>query len=168
MFIRGIKELFDHVIRASLLKKHASTERSRHELLLATWDLKTTRRSIHTLEQIQHHFKSVHTLSELELQFWLNMYTDCGLPELKEDELFYGTWFSSLVQEANWDATKLTLMVEHVREHHLDIDSNGETSVVDDRNKPTDLMVALVREQGLNGTPFNGELVDEEGASCIE
>jgi hypothetical protein len=44
------------------------------------------------------------------------MYTDRGLPELKEDELYYGSQLPSMAREVDRDATELTVMVEHVRE----------------------------------------------------
>jgi hypothetical protein len=116
IFVRGIKALPNDILRSAVHEKYASTERSRLQLLLATWDLEATKRRFHTLEQIQRHLETTHSLSESEFKLWHDMYTDRGLPELKEDELYYGSQLPSMAREVDRDATELTVMVEHVRE----------------------------------------------------
>ncbi|KAG9313691.1 hypothetical protein JVU11DRAFT_6039 [Chiua virens] len=121
LFIRGIQDLPDDILEAAVLEKFASAEKSHHQLLLATWDLEEMRCRIPTLEKIQSSLEHAHSLTQSEYVFWLRMYTDRGLPDLKEDKLFYGEYLLSATQEADRDATELTVMMEHAQEHGLGV-----------------------------------------------
>lgn len=48
------------------------------------------KRQIKVLEKIQDHLENTHFLDESEYKLWLQMYTNRGLLDLKEDALFYG------------------------------------------------------------------------------
>ena len=121
--MRGVQALPNHILQSVVFEKYALAERSRHQLLLATWDLEGTRRRVQTLEEVQHHLESAHTLSDSEYRIWLSMYTNQGLPDLKDDELFYGDQLPTVAQEVDQEGTELFVMVEHARARGLDIGS---------------------------------------------
>lgn len=131
VFIRGVEALPNKILKSAVLEKYALAERSRHQLLLATWDLEGTRRRVRTLEQIQDHLESTHALSDSEYKMWLSLYTDRGLSDLREDELFYGDQLPPGAQEVDRDATELSVMVDHARERGLDITTLDDGSKVD-------------------------------------
>ena len=86
-----------------------------------------TKRKLNMLEGIQRYLERSHSLTESEYKFWLDMYAERGLPDLKEDELFYGNQITSVAQEADRDATELSVMVKHAKERDLDVESfDGE------------------------------------------
>ena len=122
-FIRGIQDLPNDILRSAMLEKYALTERSWLQLLLATWDLEGMKCRVHTQEKIQRCLENSYSLSKSEYKLWLSMYTDQGLSDLKEDELFYGNQLSSAAQAADRDATELFVMVEQAQEHCLGIGS---------------------------------------------
>lgn len=76
IFIRGIKALPNDILQSTVLAKYALSERSCHQLLLATWDLEGTKRQVKALEKIQDHLENMHSLDESEYKLWLQMYTD--------------------------------------------------------------------------------------------
>ncbi|KAI6143198.1 hypothetical protein BKA82DRAFT_31474 [Pisolithus tinctorius] len=90
LFICGVKPLPDNILTNMVMEKYANSERSHHQLILATWHLKGMKHRVQTLDQVQNHLEENQLLSEDELEFWLGMYSDHGLPQLQEDELFYG------------------------------------------------------------------------------
>jgi len=123
IFLRGIQALPNDILRSCVCEKYASTERSRLRLLLATWDIEATRRKLRTLERIQHNLEKAHSLSESEYKFWLDMYSKRGLPDLKEDEMFYNSQIHSAAQEAEREAAELSAMVEQATKRGLDVES---------------------------------------------
>ena len=76
IFVRGIEALPNDLLRSSVCEKYASTERSRLQLLLATWDIEVTKRKLNTLEGIQRYLERSHSLTESEYKFWLDMYAE--------------------------------------------------------------------------------------------
>ncbi|KIK97444.1 hypothetical protein PAXRUDRAFT_10167 [Paxillus rubicundulus Ve08.2h10] len=132
IFIHGIEALPDDILRAAIIEKYATAERSRHQLLLATWDLEETKRKVHTQEQIQLHLETSHTLNEAELKYWLSIYSDCGLPELREDELYYGHVIDSVTDVAREDATELSVMDDHAHFRGLDILGEVDDIIISD------------------------------------
>lgn len=50
IFVHGIEALPNDILRSAVLAKYASAERSRHQLLLAAWDLEATKRTVHALK----------------------------------------------------------------------------------------------------------------------
>ncbi|KAF8119448.1 hypothetical protein EV363DRAFT_1462264 [Boletus edulis] len=127
IFLRGIAVLPNHVLRSAVYEKFAMAETNRYQLLLATWDLEWTKRRVRTLEEIKHHLEAAHALNESEYNFWHQMYTDRGLPDLKEDDLYYGDQLSATARAADRDVTELSVMVEQARNRALNITSPSDT-----------------------------------------
>lgn len=138
MFIRGIKALPRHILRNAVLEKYASAERSRLQLLLATWDLEETRRRVQTQEQILCFLETTHALTESEYKLWLEMYTDRGLPELKEDQLIYGNHIPYMTQAADRDRSELAMMIQHARECGIGLGSFEDELKGDDAGSDAD------------------------------
>jgi len=123
IFVRGINTLPNDILRDAVLEKYASAERSYLRLLLATWNLEETKCRVHTQEQILCFLETTHSLTELEYKYWMEMYTDRGLPELKDNVLLHGNQIPSIAQDADRDGGELTMMVQQARERGIDLDS---------------------------------------------
>lgn len=164
IFIRGIQDLPNDILRSAVHEKYALAERSRHQLLLATWDLEGTKRRVHTQEKIQRRLENTHSLNESEYKFWLSMYTDRGLPDLKEDELFYGNQLSSAAQAADRDATELSMMVEQVQERGLGIGTFTDDDNIDEKGVVfgEDLECGQCEVSGVRGTMEHGFSEDHD------
>ena len=81
------------------------------------------------------------------------MYSDRGLPDLKEDELFYGDQLSSAAQAADRDATELTVMVNESQACSLNVDTLEDND--DDGSSDPD------------GLEFGEELECGQGGSAV-
>ena len=56
-------------------------------------------------ERILCYLKTTHSLTESEYKYWLEMYTDQGLSELKDDVLYYGYHIPSIAQNVDRDGS---------------------------------------------------------------
>ncbi|KIK95686.1 hypothetical protein PAXRUDRAFT_140088, partial [Paxillus rubicundulus Ve08.2h10] len=121
ILICDIEALPDDILQAAIMEKYVTAERSCHQLLLATWDLKVMKHKVHTQEQIQLHSETSHSLNESELEYWLSIYSDHGLPELREDQLYYGHVIDSVTNAVRVDATELSTMGFHAHSHGLNV-----------------------------------------------
>jgi hypothetical protein len=75
-FIHDIQALPNDALRSAVRKKYALAERSRLQLLLATWDLEGIKCRVHTQEKIQCCLENSSSFSESEYKPWLSMYTN--------------------------------------------------------------------------------------------
>ncbi|KAH7913502.1 hypothetical protein BJ138DRAFT_1220589 [Hygrophoropsis aurantiaca] len=114
IFVRGIKSLPDDILRDAVMEKYACVERSRYQLIQATWDLEGTKRRVRTLQRVQDYLERSHVLTEAEYHYWLNMYSNRGLSELRDEELYYGKTLEEQTQAHAMDDRELGLAEDEV------------------------------------------------------
>lgn len=89
VFIRGLTDLPDEMLREGARAQYATCERARHRVVLATWELEENNRWRNFLTRTLEHLRLNHQYSETDLEIWEQTCSDRGLQGLNEDNDFY-------------------------------------------------------------------------------
>jgi RNA-splicing ligase RtcB len=89
IFIRGLADLPDEMLREGARAQYATCELARHRVALATWELEENIRWGSFLTHTLSHLRLKHQYSERDLGIWEQTCTNRGLQDLREDRLFH-------------------------------------------------------------------------------
>ncbi|KAG9312848.1 hypothetical protein JVU11DRAFT_6278 [Chiua virens] len=104
-FLRGVDALPDNVLRGVMFKKYASVERSRLQLLVATWDLEVVKHRVLSQQEVLQHLEAVNILDGLEFHYWLSL-----------------NQIPHVARETDCKVMELSLMIEHAKRQGLNIE----------------------------------------------
>jgi hypothetical protein len=89
IFIRGLADLPDEMLREGARAQYATCELARHRVALATWELEENTRRGSFLAHTLSHLQLKHQYSERDLGIWEQTCTNRGLQDFREDQLFH-------------------------------------------------------------------------------